>query len=370
MNAQTLTRGVIALSLFIGAGLLSIAGGCSPAEPEQKQSQTQSLKRVRTAEAQRLAGIQELRFSGLTRAVKRARLTFQVSGRLASRPVDIGQQVGRGQLIARLDNPQLQPSARAAAARVDELKARLAQAQRDVERVEKLYAEKAATKEELEQTRAQRDALKASLDTAQAQSREAGQLYGETTLQAPFAGVVEQVFLEPGEFVPSGQPVVEISGAGELEAEFGIPENLIDELAVGDAVSLRFPFLDDAEVRGTVDRFAGASSRVGRLFPVVVRLDEAALVGRELRPGLTVELIMPVAGQAALTVPIDAVADPAGGAPRVYVVDAGRAERRDVQVGELVNERVVVSGDLTEGDKVVVVGLSGLTDGQQVDVIE
>ncbi|MCJ7556232.1 MAG: efflux RND transporter periplasmic adaptor subunit [Gammaproteobacteria bacterium] len=345
--------------------LTSLLVACG--EPQAADTQDGQPRFVRVAHVVQEEHSRELRFSGITRSARRATLAFQVSGTLAERPVEVGQTVSKGQLLARLYNPALAPGVAAGEARVAELDARLEQLARDVQRADEVYARQLISIAEVEKVRSQQQVARASRDLAAAQLTEARQQLQQASLLAPFAASVDAVLFEPGEFVAAGQAAILISGTGALEVEFAIPESLIDEFVVGRQVSLNLPFLQDRQVSAHISQVGEAGGRAGGLFPVEVVLESDE---QGLRPGLTVELLLPVSASASLSVPLAAILDPGTGQPRVFRVRGDRVEPVFVKVGRLQGSQVEVFGPLQEGEQVVITSLGSLTPGQQVEILQ
>lgn len=145
-----------------------------------------------------------LRFSGIVRSTQRATLTFQVSGTLKERAVELGQTVAAGDVLARVYNPALEPARDSARARLDELITRYEQSKREWERSSRLRERGVVSEQSLEQIAASRDSLKASVATAEALLAEATQMLEVSTLRAPFGGRVEALLVERDEFVAAG----------------------------------------------------------------------------------------------------------------------------------------------------------------------
>ena len=318
---------------------------------------------VRTVEVRAEDGMREVRLSGVSRAARRATLSFLVNGTLAERPIELGQAVRAGDLLARLFNPALEPAVASGEARVRELEARLEQLQRDVSRAEDLRSRGLISDEEVEKVRTERTAVTATRDLAKASLAEARGQLAEAVLTAPFDATIDAVHFEKGEFVAAGQAVVELSGTGDLEVELEIPESLISGFETGRYVTLEFPFLDRRLVEGTVVHVGDAGTDSGGLFPVEIRMP----AGPGLRPGMTAELVMEIPSDPGLVVPLAAILDPGTGNPRVFRVADGQVEPVYVKVGQLSGDMVQVQGALHQGDHVVVTGLSSLTPGQKVE---
>lgn len=334
--------------------------GCG-AEPSANADKATTL--VRTGQVTRLQSAQTYRLTGVTQAAQQAQLSFQISGRLAERPADVGDDIATGDLLARLSTPQLDPAADAARASVSRLETQLANARETTARTERLVAQDAATRQQLDDARTQRDALAAQLQQARAEAERASQSAEQQRLTAPIAGTVTDVFYEPGEFVPAGQPVIAISGTGGLEARFGVPEQLVGDLATGQAARLSLPLGDGRPLTGRLVRLARATTGPGQLFQAQIHIDDTANV----RAGESVVWHVHGPSRDDLLAPIAAVAriGTARGAV-VYVIRDGIAHRVPVNPGAVVDDRVRLNGDLKSGDTVAVAGLSHLADGRAV----
>jgi RND family efflux transporter MFP subunit len=368
-GGATLRATTVLLIAGLGLGLYLFADAQTPA-PEAPAT---TVKRVRVATVEPARDAREVRFSGVTRAVRRARLAFTLGGRVVERPVEVGDRVAAGEVIARLDDRELRNAVATARGSLTELAARRAQSERDLERVERLAGVDAATSEELERVRAAAESLRAAESAAEARLREAERLLDEARLTAPFAGTVTDVHLEPGEFAGPGRAVVDLSGAGGLELRVEVPESVVGRIAEGDEVTVHLPLLDRT-VDGRVDSVARSAAGAGSLFPVVASLPPEP----GLAAGSTAELVLHLELDDALSVPVEAVVDPGGRRPAVYRLDgvraAGDAEngwqvaKVEVDVGSLLGDRVSIRGDLEVGDRVVVGGQRGLLDGEAVEV--
>jgi RND family efflux transporter MFP subunit len=356
-------RVLAALALAIASYTYYSVGAADPQDGRER-----AAKKVRVGAAIASTDQRELRFSGVTRAADRAKLAFSVNGRLVQRSVEVGDTVRRGQVVAKVDDAETRNGAAGAKATLAELKARRAQVERDVERVSRLVSVKAATTEELEKTQAGLDALRAGEEAAAARLRETERWLGETSLKAPFDGTVTEVLKEVGEVVSPGQTVLTLSGAGDVELEVELPESVMPQLQVGQAVSVQVPMLGAAPIAGQVSSVGRTAAGPGRLFPVIVKLDAGASTGKAA-VGATAELLLKLGSASALAVPVEAVVDPGGRRPSVFRVVGGKVQKVSVEVGALVGRHVTVKGDLQPGDELVVGGQRGLLDGEAVEVV-
>lgn len=357
---------LLILTLSLAAGLFAV----SHTRSQDAESETRlepAPRRVRVATVEAVDRPRQLGFSGVTRAVDRARLAFSIGGRLLERPVEIGDRVRAGQTLARLDDRETRNALTSARAVLAESRSQLAQLQRDLERVEQLVEAKAATREELEQATAATEGVEAAVEAAQARLREAERLAAETRLTAPFDATVSQVFQQPGEFLQPGQPVVVLSGDGEVEVEVEVPESLILQIQPGDRATVVMPAVGEP-LEATIRSVGRSATGVGGLFPVIARLD----ADPRLVAGMTAEVLLRLRDAATLAVPVEAVVNPGGRRPSVFRVvdgDGGpRVERLEVEVLHLLEASVTVRGLLEAGDRVVAAGQHALLDGDRVEI--
>jgi len=334
------------------------------AEPEPDRPDRFQTKRVATSPvvSERIA--RRLRFSGVIRATDRAVLSFTLAGRLLERPVAIGETVRAGQIVAQLDRKPFLNNLSVARGQLAELEARRDQSLRDSQRDRQLVAEKAAPAEELENVQAHAASLEAAITAARAHVDEAERQLEETSLRAPFDGTVIRVDAEPGELI-AGQGVLMISGDARLELEVAVPETIVTQLKADTVVAVGLPMFGNRIIEGRLAHPGRAAAGPGKLFPVVIRLDNEDLI-----PGQSAELLLDLNSEPKLTVPIDAVLNPGGNRPRVFRVRDSRVLRVPVDIGLVSGTRVSVNGDLVAGDRVVTGGFFGLADGETVEVVQ
>jgi len=299
----------------------------------------------------------------VTRAKRRATLSFEVLGRLVERRVGLGERFAADETLARLDARELDHAVAAAKASVEQIDARLAQAGRERDRTRELRLRRAATLEDVERQDATVESLRAERRAAGARLDEAERARDEAVLRAPFAGVVVGVGMEPGELAVPGAPVVEIAGDGPIEVAFEAPESLVSGLGPGTEVVVELP-LAGREAAGRVASIGHAAAGPGRMFPVVIDLDAAEGV----LAGMAAEVQLDGPARAGVSVPLSAVLDPVGGFPSIFVVDGKRARRVDVEVLGFDGDRVTLAGAVEPGASVVTFGAASLADGDRIEV--
>lgn len=342
------------------AGLL----GCS-----RPEAVPEPLRAVRTMVVGRDAVAGEALYAGEIRARTESRLGFRVGGKLVSRPVELGQAVRKGQLLAELDVADLGLGAEAAQAAVRAAQVQAEQAAADFRRFEDLHAQGFISAADLERRQTAVRAAQATLEQARAQAAVQGNQARYSKLVADVAGVVTAVEAEPGAVLGAGTPVVRLAQDGPRDAVFQVPEDQVGALRalLGKAGALRVTLWgsDDQPIAATLREVAAAADPVGRTFLAKASLGKDA---GEVRLGrtATVSLSRPVR-EDVRRLPLSAVAE-SGGRSVVWVLDAAAMAVQPVPVktGAPDGNHVVVTEGLQPGQEIVTAGLHVLTPGQKV----
>ena len=354
---------VFALALAATALLVTSLWG----EPGS-QPQAPAAPRVQVVAPKPAPATSTHTFTTTIRATSTASLAFTRPGRLTARPIVLGQQVARRQVLATQDPEPLDLESGRAAATLRSARAQLEQQRREVARAEALLTQGAASDEEAERARSTLRLAQAHHDAASKSLAQAKRDRAEATLRSPFEGVVTDVLLGPGDVASAGQPVVVISGAeGALEAQIFLPESLLSRATPGLPLTLHAPLLPTLPPLSATLTFPAphAHPQTG-LFPATIVLPRQA---PGWRPGITAKVRVQLPAPAGWLLPPEAVIDPAGRGPQVTCVRGGVARAVPVTVLELRAEGVVVQGELSAGDHVVRAGHFLASPGQKVEVV-
>lgn len=356
--------GLFLCTLALGAAL----AGCSRPEPPPEPVRAVKLLTVGASEvqAQRL-------FAADVRARVESRLGFRVAGKLVQRPVELGQAVRAGQLLAQLDARDYRLAVQAAQAQVAAATTQRDLAQADYERFAQLKAQNFISGAELDRRRASLQAAQAQLTQALAQASSQGNQENYTQLRADADGVVTAIEAEPGQVLEQGQTVLRLAQGGARDAVFAVPEDLVGQLRVGQEVAVR-PWGGAAEgvakLRATVRDIAASADPVTRTFTV-----KAALSGSPLPPLGATLTVYPSAfapsGVQALRLPTSALWAQ-GQQTAVWVFDAASSTVRAqvIEVAQVDGNEVLVRAGLQAGAQVVATGVHVLAPGQKVSIYQ
>ncbi|PPB82286.1 RND family efflux transporter MFP subunit [Albidovulum inexpectatum] len=291
-------------------------------------------------------------------------LGFPLAGTLAERPVEIGDVVARGDLIARLDPEELEADLRSAEAGVIVARAQLRSAQDAVERARKLLERGVGAKTRLEDAERALVAAQARMDQAIATRNRASDLLNLATLRAPQDGVVTAVLVEPGAAVSAGQPVVSLAGTGEREIVIDVTEQDAASIASDAEFVARLVVNPEIETVATLDRIDPVAAQTTRTRRVHLRLREP---DPAFRLGALVQVSARARDEGRIILPRTAVLETADGAA-VWVVDRSddRVHLTPVTIAASGDDFVVIETGLAPGAEVVTKGIHSLKDGQIV----
>ncbi len=293
----------------------------------------------------------------------------EYSGVIAEVLVSEWVRVKRGTLLARFDAREEQAAVKGARATRMQAEAGAVRAKRELERYEKLRAAGLATQQTLDDARSAHEAAVAQLDAAAAQEEMARTRLAKTDILAPMDGVVASRTVNPGDFVENmggPRPMFTIVDNRKLELTVSVPSTRIGSVALGQPLSFTVDSIPGRTFGGKVSFINPAvdeASRTVRVVAVVENADGALKSGLFARGEI-------VTGRRAgvLRVPRTALLtwDPLEHRGAVYVVDGGRARRREVSTGGTSGDDVEISAGLSAGEIVVTRGGFDVREGDRV----
>ena len=296
-------------------------------------------------------------------------MSFRVAGTIIDIPVQVGDRLAAGDLIARLNPSNFDLTVQQAEASLAQASANQRNADSAYSRAKELYENNNASRNDLDSARANAESAEAQVQSA-AKSLEIARLdRSYTRLTAATDCTIASVDVELNENVSTGTQVAKVNCGVGIEVSLAVPESLIGGLEQGMPARVRFNALSDRSYGGTVTEVGVAAGGSAATFPVVVTLDES---DSQLRPGMAAEVTFEFAsGRASsFSIPSAAVINDEQG-KFVFIArpsdgDTATIERRPVQTGELTANGVEILDGLADGDRVVTAGVSVIRDGQTV----
>lgn len=397
--------------------------GCSASKP----TASEPVRPVKTLVVAAGEDTHTRAFPAKAEASSRVQLAFQVPGILASLPVKAGQKVAQGEVIAQLrqdefaaqlkslqsDLDQARAALRALLAgdrpeerlrresQVRAAEARLANSKAEYDRSTRLIRTSAISQSEYDRSQTEYriaqeelqsarqllelgtigreediDAQSAVVRGLEARVVEANLRLQDSTLRAPYDGVIAERFVEEGQNVRAKEPIVKFQDIDELEVVIDVPEAIMAaNLRSADIVQLEAEFVGAPGLRFPVQvrEIAQRADPTTQTFSV--RAAMAAPPDQIILPGMSATVTLTyrranVLGSRIL-VPISAVFKDSSGEQIVWVIETSEkagetVSRRAVKVGEVSGDQIVITDGLQPGDRIAVAGVSFLRDGMKV----
>jgi HlyD family secretion protein len=285
-------------------------------------------------------------------------------GRITAVLVEVGQQVRRGQTLARVEPGMAESQVAAATAALEDARASAAAAQAELARAER--ARDSFSVEELERRRTAANTAAAHVSLSTAQAQQARTSWGRTHVVAPSNGIVLTRNAEVGQIASGGTALFHIAQDGEIEMRGQVAEQEMPRLQIGQPV--------EVYVTGVATPYVGKVWQLGAVIDAQSRQGSVrvALPGSDhnLRPGAFARATVRSGSSLGVLVPQTALLSDAG-SNYVLVIDrASRVQRRTVSVAGARAEGLLISSGLQENDRIVAIAGAFLRDGETVTTVD
>lgn len=304
---------------------------------------------VRVAVIRAESGRRVDEIAGTVQSEQVAVIESQVAGTVREVAVTPGQTVARGDVLIRLDAPEIE-------ARRDQALAQFERAREEFEKFQRLFEGEAVSRLDYDRVKREFERARAALDEAET-------LLGYTTIRASFDGLVTRRMVDPGNQAIPGRGLLVIEDPARFEFAAQIPEGLITSIRHGETLAVSIDALD-ATLDGVVSEIAPSADPSSRTFLVKLTLPPAD----GLRGGLFGRALVPVEGEDMLAVPDSALVR-RGQLEMLFIVQDDRARMRLVRSGRRWDGRIEIVSGLEPGERVVVGGAASLRDGQPVTIL-
>ncbi len=355
---------------------------------------------------------------GTVQPLTRSLIASEAEGLVVSFPVKEGQKVKKGDLIAQLRRLPIEIDLQAAKAALEQARQELLElergsrpeeieearaawqraeaehsnAKREAERRKNLYEQQviaieqyqvaatnaSAAAERVAETRAVYERIKTGprqerIDKAKAQvrAREASvalleDKLAQTSIKAPFNGVVVKEHTEVGQWLQKGGAVVEMLDLSTVEVTVPMPERYIADILRGDTTPLVLDALPGRQFTGRVSKIIPQADAESRTFPVKVKVPNTKGL---IKSGMFARVTFPLErGHKALVVPKDALVS-RGPVELLFIVTDGKVRQVAVKRGHATEGWVSIEGPVEEGQLAVVRGNERLRDGMPVTIL-
>jgi len=303
---------------------------------------------VQTALPTRGPAIEAIYATGTVEPTVMVPVAPRAGGRLVAIGAEEGEQVKRGQVLARIESNDLDQT-------IQEMRAREQLARVQLERTRSLVAQGFVAPAELDRVRSELQAAQAAAKRAQVQ-------WDYNQLVAPADGIVLRRDGEAGQFIPAGQAVFTLACCAPLRVTAEVDEEDIARVVVGQSVTMRSDALPHRFYEGKVADITPKGDPISRSYRVRIRLADAPPVDAgPMRSGMTMDANLIVSRrEGALLLPNRAIESDG-----VWLLAKGRLQRRRVVKGTVGAERTEIVSGLADGETVVLSPPDALREGQR-----
>lgn len=359
-NASRRARPGLALSAMV---LCAFVAACR----EQEQAAEPAIRPVRT----QVVAITDAKNPGSAVGEIKPRyetnIGFRLPGKLAARLVDVGQMVGKGEIIARLESTNEQTAVSIAEADIKAAQAEQTDAAGQEQRQRDLLQRGITSQVNYDAAARRLKLAQAKLEAAQLARTDAIEKLGYTDLRSDDAGVVTAVGATAGQVVATGQMVVRVARVDEKEAEFKVAERVLRSTPLDIAVVVSLLGDPNIKAMGKVREVATTADPITRTFPVRVSLTDPP---EAMRFGATVQGRIVLEDKKIVQLPSSALFQ-ANNHPAVWVFDpaSSTVKLRPVTILRYEVDHVLVAEGLHDGERVVTAGVQKLFPGMKVRLL-
>lgn len=351
MNLTTITKwGLFVLSFLI----LYSCGSSSGADKLEDEEAAVTSKPVRVMKLEKRELSRNLGYSANLIPFDELYIAPASPGRILKIHVDVGDRVQQGQVLIEMDPTQLNQA-------ILQLKS----LEKDFERFDSLIQFGGIPKQQYDQMKTQLDITSENVDF----------LKINTTITAPFGGIISAKYFENGELF-SGAPNTQVGKAAivvlqrinPIKAVIAVSEKYYPDVKKGMSVNLQSEIYPDSKFEGRIFRIHPTINPASKTFNVEVEVPNSQEL---LRPGMFSRLEMEIGQDSAIVVPSNVVLQQLGTNERfVFLKVNGKAKRIQVKIGNRFDDELeIISDKLNIGCEIVVSGHNSLLDGDIIEVV-
>lgn len=341
---------------YIVVFMLFFAVACKENKIEEKEKAQTDEVSVRLTTVQRVIASDPIIASGIVSSSSEARLAFKTGGIIEKIYVNEGDQVRKGQLLAKLNMTEIN-------AQVNQANEAFAKIERDKKRVESLYKDSVATLEQMQNITTAYNVAKQNIEIARF-----NQNFSE--IRATTNGRVIKKIMNEGELVGPGMPLFYITadGANDWIVKVGVSDKDWARLKEGDYAQVTLDAFKGELFPAKISNKAASIDPQSGLYQMDLKFSK---IPKQLALGLFANVkIQPTLQRYYVSVPIDAIIEGNDNKAFVFVAEQGKAKKITVETSSIQNGNILIANGLQEGQQVITDGSAYLKDGVSLKIIQ
>lgn len=306
--------------------------------------------RVHTSVISSTSVNQSTSYSGVIEESSGTVLSFKVPGTITNLNIIEGQHVSKGQLIATLDGTTLQNN-------YDIAKSALATAQDTYNRMKQLHDANSIPEMKWVEVQNALASAKSACDIAK-------NTLEDSKLYAPFSGIISKKYTDAGSTAAPAVPIVKLVEISPIKASISVPENQIGDFENGCIANISVSFAENISTKGTLTEKGVSADPLSRTYTVKFT---ASNPDGKLLPGMLCDVSLKNSDNAeVLVIPIETLLLDHNNQSFVWIVKNGKAEKRNVVLGNYIAGGVVIENGLVAGEEVITSGQQKVSEGMSV----
>lgn len=331
----------------------------------EKVEEVTTVRLVRAMQVDNAKALKGRQFPGRAKATDEINLAFDVRGKLNTRPVNVGDSMAKGQLIASLDPRDFVST-------VKEKRAAYLNAKANFNRAKELIKKSFISKAEYDRFNAATRMASAGLDKAlKAQS--------DAHLKAPFAGYISELYVENFQAVQAKQKIARLVNIAQIEMIINIPESMISLVPSAENIKVVFDTFPNHKISAQIKEIGKEASKTTRTYPVTLIMDQPKDI--KILPGMSGNASGEVKENSAhkatetkgIQIPMSATFSPTND-DKSYVwlinIENNTVRQQAIVLGKATSTGVTVTTGLNPGDWLATAGAHYLHEGQKIKIMQ
>ncbi|OIP38595.1 hypothetical protein AUJ95_06570 [Candidatus Desantisbacteria bacterium CG2_30_40_21] len=332
--------------------LTMLSFGCNNKNKDKAEKPVQE-KIVKVFPAKQGHFIQTRDVSAETQASKDITLSAETNGKVEWMKISVGDTIQQGQLIAKIDEQM-------AKAQLDVASANYNFALSNYERQKQIYDKKIISDQQFDAARTQMETAKAGLKLSQIQMK-------NTSIYAPFGGIVAATFVNENELTNIGRPVVRIVNLDTIKIVVPVVEKDITNLHINDKTAIEITSIKNGQYNGSINKIGSVADPSSKTFPVEILVrnpDHTIKAGMLSTIKFTINRYNNV-----FVVPQDLIVE-GENSKGIMTVSNNVVFLKKVEVTLPEKDKIAILSGISEGDKIIHVGHKSVSDGDCVAIIQ
>jgi RND family efflux transporter MFP subunit len=272
-------------------------------------------------------------------------LSTEMPGTITKINVKVGDEVGKGQVLAETDTRAVQQS-------MSDMQTNMDLVNQLYEKQKALWDQKIGTEVQFLQAKTNKESMEKKMGMLQEQLR-------MSKIISPISGTVDAVDIKVGQAIAPGVPAIRVINFSNLKVKAELAEAYAGRVKKGDIVKIYFPDSKDS-LTAKVNFAARAISSLTRTFTVEVLLDNK----KDYHPNMVTNMkINDYVSAKAITIPVKLIQTDIDGSQFVYVSEANKATKKKIKTGREYNGMIEVKEGLKEGDQLILKGYDTINEG-------